>query len=37
MATGAVVGGAAYIFRKKKLSSMVLGVATAVSTFLLTK
>lgn len=34
---GAVVGGSTYLFRKNKLGSIVLGVASGVSTFLLNK
>ena len=34
---GTMVGGVSFLLRKQRLGSLVLGVATGVSTFLLTK
>ena len=36
-ATGVIVGGLSYMLRKKRLGSLVLGVATGVSTYLFHK
>ena len=37
LATGALVGSLSFLFKKKRLGSLVVGVAAGVSTFLLQK
>lgn len=35
VATGAIVGGLSYVLRKQRLGSVILGIATGVSTYMI--